>query len=81
MPLKRHEDKPWEWIDTKCFANKYPEQPDLPDCEGIMVLKDIKIKPGSFDMISEDGHTTPIHKDPHLEKIWVCSVCGFLFLE
>ena len=81
MPLKRHTDKPWEWVDTKCFANKYPEQPDLPDCEGIMVLKDVEIKPGSFDMISEEGQTIPIHKDPYLEKIWVCSVCGFIFPE
>lgn len=85
MPLKRQDENgkpvPWEWIDTKCFANRYPPQSDLPDCEGIMVLKDVEIKPGSFDAGSEEGRPYYIHKDPYLEKIWVCNVCGFIFPE
>ena len=82
MVLKRHKDKAWEWIDSPCFAKEFhPESSNLPDCDGVMALKDIEIVAGSFEMFSEDGHTFPIHKDPHLEKIWVCSKCGFVFPE
>ena len=85
MPLKRQDENgkpvPFEWTDSKCFANKYPPQPELPDCEGIMVLKDIEIKSGSFKTGSEEGQIYHEHKDPYLEKIWVCSVCGFILLE
>lgn len=85
MPLKRQDENgkpvPLVWTDTPCFANRYPEQPDLPDCEGVMVLKDIEIKSGSFKTGSEEGQIYHEHKDPYLEKIWVCSVCGFVFPE
>jgi len=84
MGLKRHKDKSWKWVDTPCFAKEFhPESSNLPDCDGVMVLKDIVITPGSFNIFTEDGHRFPVHKDPTLEKIWVCSnpECGFIFLE
>jgi hypothetical protein len=82
MPLKRHKDKPWEWVDNKCFEKQFLPQPnDLPDCEGIMVLKDVNLKAGSFNTGAEDGVVYHHHTDPILEKIWACNVCGFIFPE
>ena len=82
MVLKRYQDKPWEWIDNKCFAKKFhPESSNLPDCDGVMVLKDVVLKAGSFKTGSEEGQIYHIHNDPILEKIWVCSKCGFIFPE
>jgi hypothetical protein len=82
MPLKRHKDKPWEWVDTKCFEKQFLPQPnDLADCDGVMVLKDVVLKGGDFKTGSEEGQVYHIHKDPCLEKIWVCDTCGFVFPE
>ena len=91
MPLKRQDEngKPVAlvWTDSKCFAKEYhPESSkrsrrNLPDCDGVMVLKDIEIKSGSFKTGSEEGQIYHEHRDPYLEKIWVCSKCGFVFPE
>ncbi len=51
------------------------------ECDGVMELKDVTLSSGSFEMLTEDGQTSPIHKDPLLEKTWVCRKCGFVFYE
>ncbi|MCK4266139.1 MAG: hypothetical protein KAX31_02590 [Thermoplasmata archaeon] len=77
MVLKRHEDKPWEWVDSICFLKHHKQS----DCDGVMELKDVNLKGGTFEVIREDGHTFPVHMDPYLEKIWVCNKCGHVFVE
>ncbi len=74
MPLKRHEDKPWEWVDNKCFLNEAKQA----ECNGVMELKNVNLKGGS--MFSEDPHPVK-YTPPSLEKIWVCNKCGFVFVE
>lgn len=36
---------------------------------------------GVVEMLTEDGVTFPIHKDPILEKTYACKECGFVFYE
>ena len=67
MVLKRHEDKPWEWVDSICFLQHHGKA----ECDGVMELKDVNLK---------GGHSYPVH-DQYLEKIWVCNVCGCVFVE
>jgi len=77
MVLKRHEDKPWEWKDNKCFLKASGES----DCDGVMVLKNVNIKGGSLNVLTEDGKTFHNYVGPYLEKIWVCNGCGHVFVE
>lgn len=86
MPLKRQDENgksvPLVWTDSKCFAKKFhPESSNLPDCDGVMVLKDVNLKGGSFETGSEEGHIYHKHSPGYLEKIWVCNKCGFVFPE
>ena len=71
--LKRHEDKPWEWVDNECFLKAGGQS----DCDGVMELKDVNIKGGSLRLGLEYHDYTP----PYLEKTWVCNKCGFIFVE
>ena len=74
MVLKRHEDKPWEWEDGRCFLGESKQT----ECDGVMELKDVNLRGGS--MFTEAPHPVE-YKPPYLEKIWVCNKCGFVFLE
>ena len=86
MPLKRQDENgkpvPLVWTDAPCFAKEYhPESSNLPDCHGLMVLKDVTLKGGDFSTGSEEGQVYHDHNAGYLEKIWVCSMCGFVFPE
>ncbi len=76
MVLKRHEDKPWEWIDNKCFLQHHGQA----ECDGVMELKDVKLK-GRRSKESPLGPGAPKPFSLYLEKIWVCNKCGFVFEE
>lgn len=66
MVLKKHEDKPWEWVDSICFLQHHGKA----ECDGVMELKDVTLKGGSGT-----------YKPPYLTKIWVCNKCGHVFEE
>jgi len=66
-----------KWEAPKCFLASQGQS----ECDGVMELKDVTLSSGSFEMLTEDGVTFPIHKDPILEKTWVCNKCGFVFYE
>uniref|UniRef100_A0A6M3MAQ3 Uncharacterized protein n=1 Tax=viral metagenome TaxID=1070528 RepID=A0A6M3MAQ3_9ZZZZ len=76
MGLKRHKDKTWEWTDSWCFSNE--AKPEC-ECDGVMELKDVNIKGGSYNIGGD--HRYPAYDNPYLEKIWVCNKCGFVFVE
>ena len=79
MVLKRHEDKPWEWVDSICFLQHHGKA----ECDGVMELKDVNLK-GRRCKESEYsplGPGAPVPFKFHLEKIWVCNACGFVFAE
>ncbi len=75
MVLKRHEDKPWEWVDSICFLKHHGQS----DCDGTMELKDVILKGGSQKVLR--GEVYHEHVDPYLETIWVCNKCGHVFVE
>jgi len=77
MVLKRHEDKPWEWVDNECFLKAGGQS----ECDGVMELKDVNIKGGSLKVFTEEGRDVHDYVSPYLEKTWVCNGCGFIFLE
>ena len=57
------------------------EGPDNPQCEGHMVLVDVKIKAGSVGHGSDDGQMYHTVTDPVLTRIWACDKCGEVFSE
>ena len=74
MVLKKHDDKPWEWVKDKCFLSASQQT----ECDGVMELKDVNLEGGS--MFSEAQYPVE-YKAPTLEKIWVCNKCGFVLVE
>ncbi len=80
MPLKRHEDKPWEWEELPCELGAHGQS----DCKGTMDLKDVNLK-----MRRTRGRLREITGDPeapqpfslYLEKVWLCTTCGHVYLE
>ena len=75
------------WKPAKCFQKEYfssSEYEELKkDCDGVMVLVDVKISDGEVQHFSEDGMTGHTVSPPTLTKVWACNKegCGFVFEE
>ena len=82
MPVKDGVWEPW-----KCFQKEFLRNAvggdEIEDCDGVMVLVDVKIGGGQVKHFSEDGHTGHEVSPPTLTKVWACNAegCGFVFEE
>lgn len=68
MPLKRHEDKPWEWQELQCELAAHGQT----DCVGTMDLKDVNLKVRLKAVGGIESYS--------LEKVYICNECGHVFL-
>lgn len=75
MPLKRHEDKPWEWEELPCELGAHGQT----DCKGTMDLKDVNLKMRRNRGVLGPGAPQPFNL--YLEKVWLCTTCGHINLE